>query len=278
MPEQTDKKPLIPSFLSMAGLRDVLVILFLCVVGWKIVNADIKVDLGAFSFSDLLALVLALFSVSLSVAFYFKATDTSNRFYDNSYKFAKEMSEMLGRIEAGFGERLRHLDEGYAGIRDKFDRLPSYGPSESEEIKKEEEEVKKREREQRALLESLAKKAKLADVEKDRIFAQLSEKSEELDQARMELHQLRASRLPSRVDSGQRRRLIRYIAKRILKASPGIVDSDLPLSNVRAIFSKIKEDLDRDALRDLELLDMLDEEGALTRDAAMRIRIDMKRI
>src|SRR6185436_4120877 len=75
----------------------------------KVQIEPLKVDMGG-----LLSLVLSVFAMALSVAFYFRATDTSNTFYDNTYKFTREMSEVLGRIEAGFGERLRHLDEGYS--------------------------------------------------------------------------------------------------------------------------------------------------------------------
>lgn len=73
-------------------------------MAWKLLSAEFKIDLASFSFNDFLALVLALFSVALSVAFYFKANEASNQFYDNTYKFTKEMSEILGRIEAGFGD------------------------------------------------------------------------------------------------------------------------------------------------------------------------------
>src|ERR1051326_1980056 len=38
-------------------------------------------------FSDLLALLLSLFAIALSVAFYFKANETANDFYHNSYQF-----------------------------------------------------------------------------------------------------------------------------------------------------------------------------------------------
>jgi hypothetical protein len=57
-------------------------------------------------FPTLLSLLLALFSVALSALFYFKATDTSNAFYDNTYKFTKDIAELLVKMESGFGERL----------------------------------------------------------------------------------------------------------------------------------------------------------------------------
>ncbi|MFM2334285.1 MAG: hypothetical protein RIS91_288 [Bacteroidota bacterium] len=72
---------------------------------YKLAVSNLSFDFSKFDFNALLALLLSLFAIGLSVAFYFKATDTSNLFYDNTYKFTKEISEILGRIEAGFGER-----------------------------------------------------------------------------------------------------------------------------------------------------------------------------
>ena len=194
-------------FLSLPFLRDLLLIALVVVVAWKLLSAEFKIDLASFSFNDFLALVLALFSVALSVAFYFKANEASNQFYDNTYKFTKEMSEILGRIEAGFGERLRHLDEGYSGMRDRLDRLPHYGATPSE-VKKEEEEIKRKEAEQRALIEDLARKAKLAEHEKQALFENLSQKNDELEQARMELRQMQASRHQSPTDPFQKRAVL----------------------------------------------------------------------
>lgn len=265
-------------FLTLPIIRDVFVVVLVGIASWKILSTDLNVDLSSFAFTDLLAMILALFSVWLSVAFYFKATETSNQFYDNSYKFTKEMSEILGRIEAGFGEKLRHLDEGYSGIRDKFDRLPHYAGATTADIKEEEEEVKKRELEQQALLENLATRAKLADVEKRQIFSQLAEKNEELEQARMELRHLRNKAVSTRVDPDLVRPLINYIAERIKEAMPSDIDQRSPSLSVGRIFSKIKDEIHVDAMRDLEKFALLTDDGNLTRDAVLQIRQAIKRI
>lgn len=275
---ENTKPKISTGFLTLPILRDVLIVLLIVIVAWKLINSDIQVDLAKFSFSELLAMILALFSIWLSVAFYFKAGETSNQFYDNSYKFTKEMSEVLGRIEAGFGEKLRHLDEGYSGIREKFDLLPHYGTSNDAEVKKEEAEVKKREEEQQELLENLAARAQLAEGEKEEIFARLAEKSEELEQARMELRMLHHGAEPSPESRELRRSLIRYISEKIRENTPPDVDPKSPQASVVRIFRRIRDDLHRDAIRDLERFDFLDETGNLTRDAVMRIRMEMKRI
>ena len=250
-------------------------------VAWKFLNADVKLDLATFSFTDFLALVLALFSVALSVAFYFKATEASNQFYDNTYRFTKEMSEILGRIEAGFGERLRHLDEGYTGMRDRLDKMPPYGGATHSDVQKEEEEIRKREIEQKAVIEDLARKAKLADHEKRALFANLAQKSEELEQARIELRQMQESRTGARrsEEIPPRRAVLRYVASKIKREVPDEVLTE-PITSLQArkLFTDVRPNLHEEALNDMKKLDLLDADGELTRDAMMLLRIELKRI
>lgn len=152
--------------LTFKNIRDVTVIVFFSVLSFKLFGMKLSLDIKEFGFTDLLSMLLAFFAIALSVVFYFKATDTSNRFYDNSYTFTKDVSEILGRMEAGFGEKLKHLDEGYSGIRDKFDSLPFDSVKANEEVERENKEIKAKEAEQHQMLENLAKKAKLVESEK----------------------------------------------------------------------------------------------------------------
>ena len=178
------------SFLSWKLLRDILVILFLILLSWKLIGANFVFNFEVFGFTDLLSLIVALFAVALSAAFYFKATEISNHFYDNMYKFTKDVSEILGRIEAGFGERLRHLDEGYTGLRDKFDNLPFDVGSAKQEEEVEKQEVQKKEAELQNMLEDLAVRAKLAESDKKRLFKRLESAREEISSSERELHRL----------------------------------------------------------------------------------------
>ena len=140
-----------------------------------------------FDFSAFLSLLLALFAIGLSALFYFKTTETSNAFYDNTHKFTREVSQILGRIEASFGERLKHLDEGYTGLRDKFENLP-FDLSKARELEKEEKkEVEKKEAEYDALLNNLAERAQLAENEKNELFDNLKQTQKELAYAKNEL-------------------------------------------------------------------------------------------
>lgn len=220
MNDETSKQAKRGGFLSLPILRDIVFVVLIAIFGWKLMNANLKLDLADFGFTDLLALILALFSVWLSVAFYFKATEASNQFYDNTYRFTKEMSEMLGRIEAGFGEKLKHIDEGYSGIRDRFDPMSPYSQVTEADVKKEEEEVRQKEQEQKALIEDLAKRAKLAEHEKSALFANLSQKSEELDQARMELRSLQTSSHRSSEDLREKRQVLTYLARKLQEMMP----------------------------------------------------------
>ena len=97
-------------------------LIFLAFAGvflYKFANLALGLKADSLTTTDLLAILLAFFSIGLAVFFYFKSSEESSRFYANSYDFTKDMSEMLGRIEAGFGEKLRHIDEGYTHISDK---------------------------------------------------------------------------------------------------------------------------------------------------------------
>lgn len=250
----------------------------MAVVGWKFLNAELKIDLATFSFNDFLALVLALFSVALSVAFYFKATEASNQFYDNTYKFTKEMSEILGRIEAGFGERLRHLDEGYSGMRERLDKLPYQQSATLADVKKEEEEIKRKEAEQKALIENLAQKAKLAQHEKQALFSTLAQKSDELEQARAELRQMQESRRRTSEDSSHARAVIGYVASKLRRMIPNDLSPEgLTSSRVQKLFTDNQSELAEAAIEDLKKLDLLDSEGRLSREGNILLRIELKR-
>lgn len=207
-----------------------VVAVFSCLVVYKVVAAPFIIDLTKFNFSDFLALILSLFAIGMSLAFYFKATDTSNQFYDNTYKFTKEISEILGRIEAGFGERLRHLDEGYSGLSARFDRMPIDNVKAQEAFEKEKEIVAQKEKEREKLIEDLATRAKLQENEKKTLFAELREREVALHEAQRELTFLRhraegaeeevsASVLPNLPPH-----LVQYLIDRVIPELGGIAD------------------------------------------------------
>ena len=176
-------------------LKVILILLFSFIISWKIITTPLNIDLSDFNFSDFLSLQLALFAIILALVFYLKANETSNKFYDNTYKFTTDISILLGRIEAGFGERLRHLDEGYTGLADRFDRIPIDVTKVKEQVVEEEEEIKEKEREYNQLIETLAERAKLQEDEKTELFNNLKNTESELNIAKGELSILKTKLL-----------------------------------------------------------------------------------
>lgn len=79
-----------------------------------------KIDVSRFDFTALLSTLLAFFAMGLSVFFYVKANETSNRFYDNTYNFTKDISEKIGRMDERVGERLSSLGDNYSNMLDQF--------------------------------------------------------------------------------------------------------------------------------------------------------------
>lgn len=169
-------------------LKIFVVVVVVALTTYKILTTNFSVDLTKFDFNAFLSLVLAIFSIGLAVAFFFKANDSSNLFYDNTYKFTKDMSTMLGRIEAGFGERLKHLDEGYSGLRDRFDKMPFSRERTEEKIKSETEELEKVLSERNKVIEDLAERAKLNQKQKEELLKNLSDKEKNLSEMQRELY------------------------------------------------------------------------------------------
>ncbi len=158
----------------------------------KLWQADFTQAFSGFDFSNLLSLFLAMFSIGLAVLFYLKATETSNVFYDNTYRFTKDVSEILGRVEAGFGERLKHLDEGYTGLKTAVENIPPLDKATvKKEIEEEEEQLQKVEQERAELFEDLANRAQLQKEEKDTLFERLNTQEKELAIARQEVQILK---------------------------------------------------------------------------------------
>jgi hypothetical protein len=173
-----------------------ILIVFAGIIAYKLLFSNLTFDFSKFDFSDLLSLILAIFSISLAVIFYFKATETSNLFYDNTYKFTKDISEILGRIEAGFGERLKHIDDSYSGLINKFDRNTSPELDQKvEEVKKEfnteKDKLEKEIKEKQTILENALKKAKIEESERFKIIEQLNRKEKEIEEKTSELQYLK---------------------------------------------------------------------------------------
>ena len=163
--------------------------IFLCVVlSLRLYYSSVSID-----FVALLSTLLALFSVALSAMFYFKATDTSNKFYDNTYKYSKDVAELLVKIESGFGEKLKNLDDGYNSMRSMF-QSGEHGvrvERTKEKIESERNEIDKVKSEREAIIKNLIEKANLQKEEKEKISNTLAEKERELQKSHNEMAKLK---------------------------------------------------------------------------------------
>ena len=171
-------------------IKGIVIIMFTAVICYKLLITPFNLQ---FDFPSFLALLLALFSVGLAALFYFKATETSNTFYDNTYKFTREIADLLVRIESGFGEKLRHLDEAYKGMQERFDKFPTQIKIEDtkKELKQEEKEFQKILDEREKIIRNLINKAQLRDEEKQSFLNDLKEKEKALHNAQEEIVFLR---------------------------------------------------------------------------------------
>ncbi|EGR1894505.1 coiled-coil domain-containing protein [Vibrio vulnificus] len=163
---------------------------------------DTKVDISMDT-PTLLSILLALFSVGLSALFYFKATDTSNKFYDNSYKYTKDIAELLVKIESGFGERLKNLDEGYSSMRDHIQNGKAFDlviKETKSNLKAEKEDIDKIKQEKEDLLKKLFESSKLRTEEKESLAKELESKEQDLKESQREVARLNKKLFIERVE------------------------------------------------------------------------------
>ncbi|KAF0836228.1 hypothetical protein FNL37_2535 [Methylovorus glucosotrophus] len=162
-------------------------------------------------FPTLLSLLLALFSVGLAALFYFKATETSNAFYDNTYKFTKDIAELLVKIESGFGERLRNLDEGYSSMRSYLQNIPTKHGDAVEKTKQkletEQQEIEKVLAERNEIVQQLVERSHLEQEEKEKVLAKLKAKEDELIEAQREVSKLNKRLFMERMDKKRDRNI-----------------------------------------------------------------------
>lgn len=172
----------------------VAALIFIGVISVRVAYAEFSLSfLQNFTFTELLSLILALFAMLMSILFYFKSTESSNKFYSDTYKFTKDISESIGRIDERFGERLRHLDESYGRMEQRI--YSGY----SKDTKKEEVEEKKENADNdlkdarekyEAKINELLEKAKVDSAEKETLKQELEHLQEAREHAAMEVHTL----------------------------------------------------------------------------------------
>jgi len=218
------------------------------------------IDLSTFSFTDFLSLVLAIFSIGLSVMFYIKADETSNHFYDNTQKFTQNVSTILGRIEAGFGERLKRIDEGYNRLEGYYIQTKP-DKSQKEQIQKNKQEVKKVEQEKDKIIRDFLKRNKLQDEEQKKIIRSLREKDKELEITREELFQ--SQNIQSKKENISKSAIMEYFNSDVLN----VYDNLLFATSKREFsshFNRILNTFNKSWIRDLKKINWLKPNGKLT--------------
>ena len=223
-------------------------------------------------FPTLLSLLLALFSVALAALFYFKATDTSNTFYNNTYQFTRDIATLLTKMESGFGERLKHLDEGYSSMRTSLEGQPSGKSDEAvvvakQKLEEEKEEFKKVLEQRNRIVKDLIERSQLHSNEKEDISSQLKKKEEELTELqqtttrlnrqlvveRMRRHRLSAER------GGVSEGMDQYTKSRVIEniGVEQVIESSA--SALRVAFNEMSSKLPRGYVQDLERQGFVDD-------------------
>ena len=115
--------------------------------------------------ATLISIIMAIFAISISIAFYLKANDTANKFYDNTYKFTNDVLHKLGIIEA-------HTSNKNLPPPDRqVNRM-------KEEIKELANELKRIKQERESIIKDLMDKANLLQKERDSFMHKFKEKDE----------------------------------------------------------------------------------------------------
>lgn len=162
---------------TKVNVYKVILLIAACIAGLFIVAALCFVFYkNNFSLESLLSLLLAFFSIFISIFFYFKTEETSNHFYDMSYDFMKDVSVTLGKIEERFGEKLNNLN-------DKVSHLSYAKEEKTEELQNVEDEKQK-------MIDELLDKAKLNETQKEEYIKRLKEKEDEADALRRQLRRI----------------------------------------------------------------------------------------
>jgi hypothetical protein len=217
-PVERGSKRWTPGFLSLANIRDVLILLFLGVLCWKLIGCELAFSVVGFEFSDLLATLLALFAVALSAMFYFNATRTSNTFYSDSNKFTRHISEIVGRLDERFGERLD-------SIKEVVSRSAANGGPDLQEIEEQKAEVERREEELRKQVKELMEQAKVAEDEQVPKMLELERLQEELSEAKEKLSSMESDGPMVGKTVGD---VLRQVAAVLVTASPALRDACKP--------------------------------------------------
>ena len=263
-----------------------LITIVICI---KFLTTDIDFSQIQFNFNDLLALILAIFAIWISINFYHKNNETSNKFYNNTYNFTKDISETLGRIEERFGEKLDSLKEENQSLSSRFDKYYIHNSNNEKDLETENNKEKEIEQklqqellEKNKLLDEFTQKYQVAEIDKTTFLAELENKNSEVNRLNRKLKLFENS---NELDEGQidnqygiPSRIVRYFRQNLVQES-GLVElfqcEDMHL--IRNNFRSFSNKLSRNFWVDLEKYDLADENRILT-DKGLNIFIGIASI
>jgi hypothetical protein len=270
----------LPTSRILVWLLVFVVVVFSLVVAWKLLTLPASAVQLQFGFTDLLALILAVFAVGLSAAFYFRSTKDSNQFFENVYLFTKDVSVVLGKIEAGFGERLRHLDEGYSSMLDRFDTLPETIKASQRELDTSEDALVKVQKERDDILRTMVT-TRAADKSKiDSLAQELQAKDEQIAELRHEVVErgrtLRRNLQPP-ADLSDRERsyrgLERYLFGRVVQEIGPRALREMKHAEIAKAFAALEPNLLPQALHDMVRLGLYSvDTGTVTREGTQLLK------
>ncbi|WP_456255265.1 hypothetical protein ACP3PM_27365 [Pseudomonas iridis] len=187
--------------------REIAVLVVATTLTIKLLTGSLGLDFAKLSASELVSILLAFFSIALSAAFYFAATNQSNQFYDNVNNFTKDTSTLLGRLD----EQVKGIGGRQSELKDSIEK--HYRGGTGVRVERAQEETEKQFEEAKSglasIVDELLDKARLDPAEKENFENRIKEKDVELDQLREKL-----VRISTRTEM-QVRRYTRRMLKKI---------------------------------------------------------------
>ncbi len=180
------------------------------------------------------------------------------------------MSTILGRIEAGFGERLKRIDEGYNKLEGYYIKSRPEEINE-QQIQISQQEVKKVEEEKDKIIQGLLQKTKLQTVEKKRIVKSLKIKDEELEKTKRELIVLQEDFDMSGIES----QVLDWFLRHVVDENK-ILRHTKTNSVFRKEFNNISSSLNPNWIEDLKRLGWLNSKEQLTLNGVRNLLKSLK--
>lgn len=174
------------------------------------------------SIESLLSMLLAFFSIFISIFFYFKASDTSNNFYDKSYAIMKDVSITLGKIEAQFGEKLNNLNDKVSAINVK-----EYATKEK---------LENTEAERQEIIEQIIENPPIEQDKKEEYRKTLQKKEDEIKILQRQLNQIKNQKSEySYLNIDEAKNYLQILSKLDKSTFERIINEEIGISQLQSI-------------------------------------------